>query len=194
MEYRRHHHRHSLPPAAAAGGAAGFDGESGVGDYCCHAVSLPPPICRMNPRQQSVSSALLLRAGVGIWLAMMALGTSILWRVGTVALSFIAVHLVWECFVFNPYVYLGARPVSDDDPVMQRAGEKALATLPVFLSEIFPRTILRTRWGVKYRFKTSLWVFENLWADLLEIDGDRLKIYVRTPPEHTMMDRWIGTR
>jgi hypothetical protein len=35
---------------------------------------------------------------------------------------------------------------------------------------------------VKYRFQTSSGEVENLWADLLEIDGERLKVYVRTLP------------
>ena len=115
-----------------------------------------------------------------IWFAAAALGLGIPWRLGAIFLGAIAVHLVWEHLIFNPNVYLGAMPVSDDDPIMQKAREKALQTLPEFLTNLFPKHPQDSM--VKFRFQTSFGEVENLWADLLEISGDRLKVYVRTLP------------
>jgi uncharacterized protein YegJ (DUF2314 family) len=94
----------------------------------------------------------------------------------------VAVHVIWERLIFNPYLYRGAIQVSNDDPVMQEALEKARQTVPLFLGKVFPEH--RQDSMVKFRFKTSSGEVEYLWADLLEVNGDKLRVYVRTPPLH----------
>jgi len=119
---------------------------------------------------------------LALWFGLGALGAGIWWRVGAIVAGAVAVHLFWEHFVFKPYLYLGAMPVSNDDPVMLEAREKAKQTLPLFLESIFPE--YRQDSMVKFRFTTSSGEVENLWADLLEVNGSKLKVYVRTPPLH----------
>lgn len=127
-----------------------------------------------------LKTSLHVVVATALWFALSAFAIGIPWRIGAIILGAVSVHLFWEHFVFNPYLYLGAMPVSEDDQVMQKAREKAMQTLPFFLEKIFPEH--RQDSMVKYRFKTSSGEVENLWADLLEVNGDMLKVYVRTPP------------
>lgn len=117
-----------------------------------------------------------------LWFGLGWLDIGVGWRLGAIVAGGICVHLFWEHFVFNPYLYLGAMPVSNDDPVMVQAREKAAGTLPLFLEKIFPEH--RQDSMVKFRFTTSSGEVEKLWADLLEVNGNTLKVYVRTYPVH----------
>lgn len=93
----------------------------------------------------------------------------------------VLVHFVWDRFVFNPYAYLGAMPVASDDPIMQKAIERAKQTLSEFWT-MYPEH--REDSMVKFRFTTDTGETENLWGDLLEVDTDAgtARVYVRTLP------------
>lgn len=129
-----------------------------------------------------LKTVLHLVVAAALWFGLGALAVGVPWRLAAVVLGAVAVHFVWERVIFNPYVYLGTMPVADDDPVMQEARERAKETLAVFLEKIFPEH--RRDCMVKFPFQTSSGVLENLWADLLEVDGDVLKVFLRTPPAH----------
>jgi uncharacterized protein YegJ (DUF2314 family) len=116
---------------------------------------------------------------IGIWFILSLFGLHWAFKVLAVFVGFVLVHILWERFLFNPYLYLGARHVSNDDPLMIEAAAKAKETLPKFLV-IYPAH--RNNSMVKFCFQTDGGMMENLWGDLLEIDDDKAKIYIRTPP------------
>ncbi len=117
---------------------------------------------------------------LAIWFLLRAFDIGTPWRLGAIIIGAIGVHYFWEWFVFNPYSYLGAMPVANDDPVMLRAREKARDTLLQFFESIYPK--YREDSMVKFRYDTANGDAEYLWADLLGVSGDQLKVYLRTPP------------
>ena len=125
---------------------------------------------------------LQIAVAAALWFGLQFLNLGVPWRLVAIVLGAIVVHFVWERFIFNPYLYLGAMPVSDDDPIMQKAFAEAKSSVARFL-ELFPDH--REDSMVKFRFTTNRGTAENLWADLLEVDGRKAKVFVRTPPvEH----------
>jgi hypothetical protein len=115
-----------------------------------------------------------------LWFILGAVDVGVPWRIGAIVLGAVAVHLFWEHFVFKPFLYLGAMPFLNDDPLMEAARAKAKETLPLFLETLFPEH--REDSTIAFRFTTSSGQIENLWGDLLEVNGNSLKIYLRTPP------------
>jgi uncharacterized protein YegJ (DUF2314 family) len=91
------------------------------------------------------------------------------------------VHFVWENFIYNPFLYLGAMPVSSDDPLMLEAVETGKSTFSKFM-EIYSDH--KSDSTVRFRFETDTGAIENLWGDLLEIDDNTATVYLRTPPIH----------
>jgi uncharacterized protein YegJ (DUF2314 family) len=122
---------------------------------------------------------LQLFVACALWFGLGALGAAAGWRIGAIVCGVIAVHQVWERFVFNPYLYLGAMPVSDDDPIMLQAREEGKKTLPQFLA-IYPEHNQDSI--VKFRFTTDTGRNEYLWADLMEVSEGKATVYVRTFP------------
>jgi len=93
------------------------------------------------------------------------------------------VHLAYD-FVANrlfagPRRHLGAAAISNDDPLMLAAIAEAKRTWPHFL-ELFARYPKDSL--VKFRLRVESGEIENVWGDLLELEGDRLTAYLRTPP------------
>ena len=115
----------------------------------------------------------------GIWFVLAYFGVHWGFRIAAIVAGAVLVHLVWVRWFFNPYVYLGAMPVADDDPLMLEALKQAQASFERFLS-IYPAHKQDTI--VKFRFETDRGVRENLWGDLLAIDDHWATVYVRTPP------------
>ena len=114
-----------------------------------------------------------------IWLGLSWWGVGWLIRAVAVAIGAVLVHQVWERLVFQPFDYLGAIPVADDDPLILDAFARARETLPAFI-RAYPQH--RGDSIVKFRVRTPSGRHEQVWADLLEITGDTAKVYVRTPP------------
>lgn len=101
--------------------------------------------------------------------------------VGTaMILTLVVVHVVWERFVFQPFDYLGVMPVPEDDPIMNRAFDEARETLSTFIEKIYPDH--REDSMVKFCYSNASGETEHLWGDLVEVESDALKVYVRTPP------------
>jgi uncharacterized protein YegJ (DUF2314 family) len=89
------------------------------------------------------------------------------------------VHQFWERVMFNPYAYLGAMPIANDDPIMLKAVARARETLSEFRSLQIEH---KEDSMVKFRFTTDSGAVEGLWGDLLEMGATTVKVYVRTPP------------
>jgi uncharacterized protein YegJ (DUF2314 family) len=91
----------------------------------------------------------------------------------------IAVHFIWERLFFDPFLYLGARPVDSQDPLMIAAKQKALSELPQFERLFAERP---TDSMIKFAFQTDKGETEFLWGDLLELSETETKVFLRTPP------------
>lgn len=70
-------------------------------------------------------------------------------------------------------------PIADDDPLMIKATQKARQALPT-LRQLFKELPRNTM--VKFAFQTDSGQTEHLWGDLLELDDEKFKVRVRTPP------------
>jgi uncharacterized protein YegJ (DUF2314 family) len=95
----------------------------------------------------------------------------------------ILVHVVWEKLFANPFLYLGARPISPDDPVMLDAKREAQASMPR-LRELFPTHPKDT--VVRFRLEPPGGQPEQVWGDLIELTATRAKVFLRTPPRQPM--------
>lgn len=91
----------------------------------------------------------------------------------------VIVHLIWERLFFDPFLYLGARQVDPNDPLMIAAKEKAISELPSF-EELFAK--MPNDSMVKFAFDTDGGGTEFLWGDLLKLSQTEAKIFLRTPP------------
>jgi uncharacterized protein YegJ (DUF2314 family) len=137
-------------------------------DYCKDRQSRPVPKLILH-----------ITVALGIWFALAYFGVHWGYRLAAIFAGAVLVHLVWVRYLLNPYVYLGAMPVADDDPLMAAARRKARETFAEFLA-LYPAHQADAM--VKFRFETDHGTRENLWADLVSIDGQTATIYVRTPP------------
>lgn len=100
--------------------------------------------------------------------------------IGALVGGAILVHLIWERVFSNPFLYLGARPISPDDPVLLDAKAKAREAMPR-LRELFPLYPKDT--CVRFRFPHATAQDEFVWGDLVELGPERAKVYLRTPPK-----------
>jgi uncharacterized protein YegJ (DUF2314 family) len=100
----------------------------------------------------------------------------------------IAVHIIWERLFYDPFLYLGARPVDPKDPLMIAAKQKAISELPQF-ERLFAERPNDSM--IKFAFQTDKGETEFLWGDLLELSETEAKVFLRTPPiDHSApMDR-----
>jgi uncharacterized protein YegJ (DUF2314 family) len=75
--------------------------------------------------------------------------------------------------------HLGAVGVAHDDPLMLAALDEARRTWTAFLRlhREHPDTTL-----VKFRLRTVTGDIENVWGDLLALDGEHATVSLRTPP------------
>jgi len=75
--------------------------------------------------------------------------------------------------------HLGAVGIAHDDPLMVSALDEARRTWSAFLRLYgdHPQTTI-----VKFRLRTTAGDVENVWGDLLELDGERATVSLRTPP------------
>lgn len=93
------------------------------------------------------------------------------------------VHLVYDIvysrFFAGPHRHLGAAAISNDDPLMVAAIAEARRTWPRFL-ELFARYPKDSL--VKFRLRVESGEIENVWGDLLELEGGSATAYLRTPP------------
>lgn len=108
------------------------------------------------------------------------LGASRATLIGALIGAAILVHLVWERLFPNPFLYLGARPISPDDPVLLDAKAKAREAMPR-LRELFPLHPKDT--CVRFRFPHGTAQDEFVWGDLVELGPERAKVFLRTPPK-----------
>jgi uncharacterized protein YegJ (DUF2314 family) len=120
-----------------------------------------------------------LVVAAGIWFGLQSIGLGAGSRVALIVGGAILVHFVWERFFFDPYLYLGSMPIAADDPLMVAAMAKGRDTLPAFLS-VYPDHASDSI--VKFKFTTSAGEVEWLWGDLLSVEDDHARVYLRTPP------------
>lgn len=95
----------------------------------------------------------------------------------------VVVHLLWERLFANPFLYLGARPISPDDPVLLDAKQRARESMPR-LHELFPTHPKDT--VVRFRLDPPGGQAEFVWGDLLELSDQQAKVFLRTPPKQPM--------
>lgn len=100
-------------------------------------------------------------------------------RVVAVVIGAFCVHLIWERWFSNPFLYLGARPVSPDDPLLMEAKAKAKESMGR-LRELFPAH--RQDTVVRFRLSIPNGSDEFVWGDLLDLSGEQAKVFLRTPP------------
>jgi uncharacterized protein YegJ (DUF2314 family) len=123
-----------------------------------------------------------LAVAAALWFGLGALEIAIPWRLGAIIAGAIAVHLIWEWWIHPPY-FSGVMPIHQDDPLIKAAVAEGRATFPRFLESVYPDH--RADSCVRFSFTTDTGTVENLWADLLELRGDRAVVFVRTLPiEH----------
>jgi uncharacterized protein YegJ (DUF2314 family) len=97
---------------------------------------------------------------------------------GAVVAGAVWIHVLFERLSVGSK-HLGAAPISNDDPLMLSALEEAKRTWPQFrqLYALHPKDSL-----VKFRLTTQAGDIENVWGDLLELEGDFATVYLRTLP------------
>ena len=124
---------------------------------------------------------LIVQLFVAGLIAGIAKGAGLQWYfiVPLVLVGAMVVHFIWERLFFDPFLYLGARPVDPQDPLMIAARKKAISELPQFvrLFEERPSDSM-----VKFAFETDQGQTEFLWGDLLELSEADAKVFLRTPP------------
>jgi len=111
--------------------------------------------------------------GLGRWLHWPGWSTA-----AALAVCAIAIHLALERGR-RASGHLGAVGVANDDPLMLAALDEARRTWTAFLRlyREHPDTTL-----VKFRLRTLPGDIENVWGDLLALDGERATVSLRTPP------------
>lgn len=114
----------------------------------------------------------------GLWLATGALTVSVPLRILLLGAGALVVHAVWERLFPGP-LYLGARAVAEDDPLMSSAIAEARRTLSL-LRALYPEH--REDTMVRYPFQTDAGTLEHLWGDLVELSDSTAKVFTRTPP------------
>lgn len=101
------------------------------------------------------------------------------WAVGAaLATCAVVVHAALERGRRAPG-HLGATAVANDDPLMVAALDEARRTWSTFLRlyRDHPQATI-----VKFRLRTTAGDIENVWGDLLALDGEQVTVSLRTPP------------
>jgi uncharacterized protein YegJ (DUF2314 family) len=131
-----------------------------------------------------------IAVAAAVWLGVAHFGHGWPVRLVSVAIGAFAVHFLWERFVNAPFLYLGARPVSPDDPLMVEAVQKARSSLDR-MRTLYPEHCTDT--VVRFPLRTKSGRIEQVWGDLLELGNDTAKVYLRTPPveDAELSDRTI---
>jgi uncharacterized protein YegJ (DUF2314 family) len=102
------------------------------------------------------------------------------WPIRTLAvvLGAFGVHFVWERFAKDSFLF-GARPLSADDPLMIEAVQKARNTFDL-MRTLYPDH--RKDTVVRFSLRTKSGKIEHVWGDLLELEHDTARVFLRTPP------------
>ncbi len=98
---------------------------------------------------------------------------------GLLSVAVVFTHVALERFLGPRSRHLGAHAIADDDPLMLAALEKAKRTWPDFVA-LFPEHPHDSI--VKFRLTTKDGAIENVWGDLVALDGGVAEVYLRTPP------------
>lgn len=133
-------------------------------------------ILLLRPNMKRV--CIYITAAVAAWFIVRIFKPDIIIQCMAVIFSMIAVHITERKFFFDPFTFLSRIHISKDDPIMKRARERAIQTLPE-LKSLFQNNKERTM--VKFVFKTEQQTKEKLWANVLEFTDDKVQIFVRTP-------------
>ena len=108
-----------------------------------------------------------------------ALGAPLGWRIASVVVGAFCVHWIWERMFSNPFLYLGARPIAPDDPILLDAKAKARESM-ARLYQLYPEHPKDT--VVRFRLAVPNGADEFVWCDLLELTEQQAKVFLRTPP------------
>lgn len=129
-----------------------------------------------------------LLVALALWFLLASFGLPISVRCGAIVVGAVIVHWVWQRLFPDPFLYLGAMPVSKDDPLMMEARRLAIENLPS-LRKLFPdhQHDTTVRFGLQVKSGNT----EHVWGDLLELGEETAKVYLRTPPveEADIQDR-----
>lgn len=120
-----------------------------------------------------------LALAAALWFGLGAVDLHVGLRILAVVLGAIGIHLVWERVFYDPFVHLGVMPIHQDDPLMKEAVSRARSEFPRFLG-IYPEHKEDTI--VRFPFTTVEGTVEHLWGDLVEVSGDRARVFTRTIP------------
>lgn len=124
---------------------------------------------------------LIAHAVVGA--VLVALGRQLHWpwwlTAGAMLAGAVFVHVGLERGRRHTTGHLGAAAIAHDDPLMVAALGEARRTWSTFLRlyREHPQTTI-----VKFRLRTTAGEIENVWGDLLELDGEHATVSLRTPP------------
>jgi uncharacterized protein YegJ (DUF2314 family) len=131
-----------------------------------------------------------IAVAAALWFGLGHFGLGWLARLVAVVIGAFGVHYVWERFANSPFLYLGARPFSPDDPLMVEAVQKARSSLDR-MRTLYPEHCTDT--VVRFPLRTKSGRIEQVWGDLLELGSDTAKVYLRTLPveEAELPDRTI---
>jgi len=114
--------------------------------------------------------------------ALISLGRAQEWRWWITTLAVVAgvflVHLLFE-ILFSGTAHLGAVAISNDDPLMVAAFAEAEQTWGRF-TDLYEEH--RDSSIVKFRLPMKSGGVENVWGDVLELDGDQASVKLLTPP------------
>ena len=120
-----------------------------------------------------------LAVALGLWFGLKLLGLPVGWRLATLVAGAFLVHLIWERLFRNPFLYLGARPIDPDDPLMLSAKKQAAETFEKMRS-LYAKHQNDT--CVRFGLKVNSGKIERVCGDLLELQGDTAKVFLRTAP------------
>ena len=134
---------------------------------------------RRYPHSQMLKLVVHVAVALSLWLGLAYFGFGAATKCGAVVAGAVAVHFIWERVFFNPFLYLGAMPVSNDDPLMAEARRLAAESMPT-LHALFPEH--RHDTTVRFALAVKSGKREKVWGDLLELTDTTAKVYLRTPP------------
>lgn len=120
-----------------------------------------------------------LIVAAGLWFGLKSIGVAAGWRWIAIVGGAVLVRLIWERLFQYPFLYLGARPIDQNDPLMANARKQAAANFDKFRS-LYPEHQQDT--CVRFALRVKSGKMEYVWGDLLELGETTAKVFLRTAP------------
>jgi uncharacterized protein YegJ (DUF2314 family) len=120
-----------------------------------------------------------IAVAAAVWFGLGHLDLSWIVRIVAVVAGAFGVHFLWERLANPPFLYLGARPFTPDDPLMVEALRKARESIEL-MRTLYP--LHRQDTVVRFPLRVKSGEIEHVWGDLLEFGDDKARVFLRTPP------------